>query len=397
MSTAEPGVTISAEARATLLVLSAGSFVVGIAAFVVLGLLSTITDTLQVPAADGAGLLTTYAVAYALGSPLLIAGSGRVPRRMVVTVAMLLVALGSLGCALLPTLGGMEFARAITALGGGLYSPATAAIAVSLAPPERRGWALSYVFIGFTASQGIGNAAGTWLGYRFGYQWTFLIVGALALFMALTLWRMVPAETAFRRTSLIDLGRVLTTPHLLAALSFTVCFVAATYTTITYLALILERRADLTGDAISLVLLIYGVMAFVAAVVSGPLIDKVGPSRFLVLISTLQLAVLPMVTQGPTDPVQLTLVLSTFSLLGWSHFTAQQSRLFNADPTQAQLLFALNSSMLYVGIATGSLLAGRLLPIAEFRGLAMGGEVLLLIAIAALLFGDRMVARQKAK
>ena len=49
--------------------------------------------------------------------------------------------------------------------------------------------------------------------------------------------------------------------------------------------------------------------------------------------------------------------------------------------------------MLYVGIATGSLLAGELLPIPDFVGIAIGAELLVVLAIAALRLGDSMIAR----
>ena len=396
MTTATTAPPFAAGVRATLVTMSVGNFMVGIAAFVVLGLMTTITRSLHIDPSEGARLITSYAVAYAIGSPLLIAGTGRLPRRAVVTAAMLLVAVGSLGCAVSPSLGGIEIARVITAFGAGLYSPATAAIAVSLVPVERRGWALSQVFMGFTAAQGIGNATGTWLGYTFGYQLTFLLVGILSLMMTLAMWRAVPAATEFRPSSLLELARILKTPHLLVALLFTVCFAGSTYVTITYLTEILERRAGLSGNSISLVLLVYGMMAFVAAIISGPLCDRFGPSRLLLALCCCIAVLLPLVTQGPTDPLLLTLVLSAWSLAGWSHFPAQQSRLVSIDPPLAQLLLALNSSMLYVGIALGSLLAGWLLPVPEFAGLAIGAVVLVVLAIIVLLLGDRMVARHKA-
>ena len=254
---------IPSVARLTLHALSLGNFVVGIAAFVVLGLMSTITRSLDVAPAEGARLITYYAVAYAVGSPLLVALTGNWPRRAVVAGAMLLVGVGSLACAFAPSLGAMEIARIFTAFGGGLFSPAAAAVAVSLVAPERRGWALSQVFIGFTAAQGIGNPIGAWLGYTFGWQSAFLVVGGLALVMAASLWRIVPATTEFRPTSLAELARIMLMPHMLLALLFTVFYVASGYTTLTYLTLILEDRIGLSANGISITLAIYGGMAFV--------------------------------------------------------------------------------------------------------------------------------------
>jgi MFS transporter, DHA1 family, inner membrane transport protein len=385
---------MSAVAKRTLLALSAGNFTVGIAAFVVLGLMTTITRDVGAPASETAHLVTFYAIAYAIGSPLLIAVTGTYSRRGVMTGAMAVVALGCLACALSPTLSGMKAARILTAFGAGLFSPATAAVAVSLMPPERRGWALSYIFIGFTAAQGIGNPIGAWLGYTFGWRWTFLVVSAMAAAMTAIMWRAVPAETEFRPTSLAELGRVLTTPHLLIALLFTVAFVAASYTTLTFLTLILETRLGLGGTGISLVLAVFGCMAFAAAVLSGPITDKYGPSRVLLVLCALLAILLPLVTQGPAEPIALTIIIGAWSLSSWFHFTAQQSRLVAIAPPLAQLLLALNSSMLYVGISTGSVLSARLLPIPDFKGLAVGAVILVVLAAVILVFGDGMIARQ---
>ncbi len=385
---------MTAITKRTLLALSAGNFTVGIAAFVVLGLMTTITRDVGAPVSETAHLVTFYAIAYALGSPLLIAGTGNVSRRAVMTSAMALVTLGCLACALSPTLGGMKVARIVTAFGAGLFSPASAAVAVSLVSPERRGWALSQVFIGFTAAQGFGNPIGAWLGYTFGWRWTFLVVSVMSLVMTAIIWRAVPAETAFRPTSLAELGRVLTTPHLLVALLFTVAFVSASYTTLTFLTLILETRAGLGGTGVALALAVFGCMAFAAAVLSGPITDKYGPSRVLLTLCALLAVLLPLVTQGPTDPIILTIVVGAWSLCSWFHFTAQQSRLVAIAPPLAQLLLALNASMLYVGISLGSLLSARLLPIPEFKGLAIGAVILVLIAAVILVIGDWLVARQ---
>jgi MFS transporter, DHA1 family, inner membrane transport protein len=394
--TAAPMARLPETARATLFALSAGNFMVGIAAFVVLGLMSTIARDLAIEPAEGARLMIYYAIAYAIGSPLLIATTGRLPRRLVIAGAILLVGIGSLACGLAPTLDGMKVARVMTALGAGLFSPATAAVAVSLVSPERRGWALSQVFMGFTAAQGIGNPIGAWFGYTFGWRSAFLAVGALSVLMSALMWRLVPADTPFRPTTLRELGAILKTPHLLIALLFTVCFVGATYTTLTYITLILESRLGLGGTGVAIVLAIYGCMAFLAAVLSGPATDRFGPSRVLLTLCLLLVVLMPLVTQGSAHPILLTFNIGAWSLCSWFHFTAQQTRLVSISPPLAQLMLALNASMLYVGIAIGSVLAAQLLPIPDFVGLATGAVVQLVLAGIVLVVGDRVVARHLA-
>lgn len=397
MTEATAATQVHRDPRVTLWALSAGNFMVGIAAFVVLGLMSTITRSLALEPGESARLVTYYAVAYAIGSPMLIASTGRLPRRLIVSGAMMLVGLGSLGCALAPSLIWMEAARVVTAFGGGLYSPATAAIAVSLVRPERRGRALSQVFMGFTAAQGIGNPIGAWLGYNFGWQAAFLVVGVLSLLMAGGLWRMIPTDIAFRPTSLAELARILRTPHLLMALLFTVFFVSGSYTTLTFLTTILETRLGLSGNGVSIFLALYGGMSFIAAVVGGVFADKIGASRALLFFCAALSILMPLVTQGPVEPLPAACIVGAWSLFSWSHFTAQQSRLVAIEPPLAQLLLALNSSMLYVGIACGSLLAAHLLPIPEFTGIAIGATMQVAIAVVVLLLGDRVVARHQAR
>jgi predicted MFS family arabinose efflux permease len=290
----------------------------------------------------------------------------------------------------------MEIARVVAAFGAGLFTPSTSAVAVSLVEPERRGWALSRVFIGFTAAQGIGNPIGAWLGYTFSWQVAFLVVGIMALLMTIALWRLIPGTIPFRPTSLSELIRILLTPHMLVPLLFTFFYVAASYTTLTYLTLILETRLHLSGNGISLSLAIYGGMAFVAAVISGWLTDTFSPSRILYTLCVLMAIFLPLITQGPAEVIPSIAILAAWSLSSWSHFTAQQSRLVSINPAFAQLLLALNSSMLYVGIAGGSIIAAHVLPVPEFRGLAVSSVTLVAIAVVVLWIGDRMIARARA-
>jgi MFS transporter, DHA1 family, inner membrane transport protein len=76
-------------------ILSAGNFVIGLGAFVVVGLISPIADTFNVTPEQAGLVLTYYAIAYAFGAPIVAALTGGISRRMVLTGGLILFALGT--------------------------------------------------------------------------------------------------------------------------------------------------------------------------------------------------------------------------------------------------------------------------------------------------------------
>ena len=64
------------------LVLSGGNFVIGLGAFVVIGLVSPIASTFGATPDEAGHVMTWYAIAYAIGSPVVAALTGRAPRRV---------------------------------------------------------------------------------------------------------------------------------------------------------------------------------------------------------------------------------------------------------------------------------------------------------------------------
>ena len=129
-----------AKASSTLLTLLAlGNFVVGMGVFVVIGIVSPIAEGLGVDKADAGIILTSYAIAYALLSPVGAALTGRLPRRTVLAAALGLFCLGSLLSAVAMSLTMLTAARVLVALGAALYTPLSAGVAVAVSSPEQRG------------------------------------------------------------------------------------------------------------------------------------------------------------------------------------------------------------------------------------------------------------------
>src|SRR6185369_16578794 len=66
-----------------LSLLSAGNFVIGMGAFVIFGILSPMAADLGISNGEAGHVLTVYALAYAVSSPLAVAATGRLSRRTV--------------------------------------------------------------------------------------------------------------------------------------------------------------------------------------------------------------------------------------------------------------------------------------------------------------------------
>jgi signal transduction histidine kinase len=155
---------------ASTLVLALGTFAVGADAFVMAGFLSSVSDALHVSAGAGKASVTVFVVAYAVLAPLLAATTARVPRRVLMIIALLVLGLANLASALAPSLPVLIAGRVLAAAGAAAYTPIAVAICSALVRPRRRASALAMVIGGMavatTLGLCLGEVAGRWLGWR---------------------------------------------------------------------------------------------------------------------------------------------------------------------------------------------------------------------------------------
>ncbi|WP_159712819.1 MFS transporter [Geminicoccus flavidas] len=372
------------QARRLHLLLALANAMVGIAAFMVIGMLPEIGASYAVPHWQAGWLMTVYALVYALTSPLLVAATGRVARRDVLSLGLGLLGLGALLSALAPSFPLILAARSLMAVGAGLITPVTTAIAVATVLPEQRGRALATVFGGFTIAQTFGVPAGVWLSYQFGWRTTFGIVSVLTLFAILVLRRLVPRQVTVQPASLAILGGVLATPVLLLAVLFTVFSMAAAFTFYTYLAPFLVERHGLGQTGITVMLVIFGLGGVTGNHLGGVLTDRLGATRSLVGLGMVTAVALPVLTLLDLPLPAMAGMVLVWSIAGWSANVAQQARLAGLDPRRAPVLLALNASTIYVGSSAGAAFGSQVISHAGYDLLGPAGAALVLLALATL-------------
>lgn len=156
------------------------------------------------PAAAG-WVITSYALAYAVGVPLYGRLSDAFGVRRVFAAGLLGFAAGGLACSLAPSLPLLVAGRALQGIGGAAV-PALASVAVARAlPAGQRGGALGVV----ASSVGVGSTIGPVVGGLIGgvLGWRFLFVASLVLMLLLlpVAWRVLPdgAVAGARRFDLL--------------------------------------------------------------------------------------------------------------------------------------------------------------------------------------------------
>ena len=378
--------------RLMIATLSMSNFVIGMGAFMIIGLLEPLAADLQISSARAGSVLTTYAIAYAILSPVLVATTGGIGRRRVLAAGLSLFGLACLMPVLFPTEGALHASRIVGAAGAGIFTPVAAAVAAGLSAPERRAKALAAVFFGMTMSQILGLPLGSFLAYTFGWQVAFAVVLALLLPCLWLVWTVVPRGLSFQPVTLRDLARVMRNARLMLAVGFTASFLMAGYVVNTFLAPLLSQGLGWGRNGISLALLVCGIGAVAGNIIGGALSDRIGPARTLTFLCLAQLVVLPGFSVLPLAGGQATLLsgslamglLVLWSVFGWSFMAAQQARLIGLAPEAAPVMLALNAAGVYVGAALGSAMGGLVLSGFGLAPLGLVAGALMVLALVHL-------------
>lgn len=385
-----------AKASPLLSLLALGNFVVGMGVFVVIGIVSPIAEALNVSKADAGIVVTSYAIAYALLSPVGAALTGSLPRRAVLAGSLGLFCLGTLLSAVSTTLTMLALSRLIVALGAALYTPLSAGVAVAVAPVEERGRALAKVFAGMTMAQVVGVPLGAWMAYRFGWHAPFFLVAALAALCAVVLVRTIPKDIHVPAGSVSTILSALGNLRLMVAVTFTATLMCSVYIVFTFFGPIVEASTGAEAGLLPLYFMLFGIGAVGGNYIGGYLSDRFGPLKTLVLVCLAHMAMLPLFAVMPWNPWLLALIVTLWSSFAWCFMPPQQSRLVTIAPAAPALALALNAAMIYAGIAIGSAIGARLL---DWRGLAVlgiAGGISAGLALLHLLVSDRLARRRPA-
>lgn len=379
-----------------ILVLALATFAVGTGTFIVTGLLGGVARDLSVSVGTAGYLVTVFAAAFAVLSPVLVAATARVGRRRLLVTALVLFALANAAAALAPTFSLLLLSRVAAACLAAICTPVAVATAAQLVPPEHKGRALSVTIGGISVAWVVGVPSGAVMVDHLGWRASFALTAVLALFAAIALGALLPrvkgapAAAGGLASRLAVAGR----PAVLATLLVTVLAMVSGFTVLTYVSPLLVSLTGFGGEGIGSMLLLFGLAAIAGSVLGGYGADRWGYRKTVVPVLVVQafallsFSLLPAVEAGSAFAIiGAAEAMAAWGVVAFALIPLQQYRLIGVAPDEQNGVLSLNSSAVYAGQGLGAGLGSLVLGYSSPAALGYVGAVFAAVAMAVLVLG----------
>ncbi len=373
-----------------------GNFVIGTGVMIVPGTLNEISSSFQVSAATAGQLISAAALMMCLGAPLFAAVVAGWDRRRLLALSLVWYGALHLLCTLMPSFGTLMTMRVLAVISPAIFTPQAAACVGLLVPPEERGRAITFVFLGWSVASVLGMPIGAFVGGTLGWQSAFAAVGLLSLASAAWVWSAMPDGVKPPALSLAAWRETLRSKALMFCIAVTVLYSAGQFVLFSYFAPYYKASIGITPGQLSLLFMWFGAFGFLGNIRRSRHIDRIGAPRAVmagIACMALSLLVWPL----GTSLVLAALISVPWALGCFSSNSAQQARLVGIAPALAAGSIALNSSAMYAGQAIGAASGGWLMAHERMDMLHWAGFAGLVLAMAASALATRYATSHRSQ
>lgn len=325
----------------------------------------------------GMGLVPTLTQAgYALGILFLLPLGDRYDRRTLILLKSVSLAALLLACSFTGQLHSLLLVSLLMGMAATMAQDIVPAAAI-LAPEGKQGKTVGTVMtgllLGILLSRTISGLVGEAYGWREMYQLAAVSIAVIAVLM----WTMLPRFTVHSTLSypalMLSMAQLWRRYPALRRAALAQGFLSVAFSAFwSTLAVMLSDHYHM-GSAMAGAFGVAGAAGALAAPMAGHLADKVGAERvtqFGALLVTLSFALMFLL---PALPVQGQLLLIALSAIGFdlglqSSLVAHQNLVYSLEPQARGRLNALLFTMVFIGMALGSVLGSQAYALANWEG-----------------------------
>jgi MFS transporter, DHA1 family, inner membrane transport protein len=346
----------------SLLALAISAFGIGTTEFVPVGLLSTISDDLNISITLAGLLISGYAMGVAFGAPILTALTNKMSRKTLLMALMVIFIIGNSIAAVSTSFGLLLAARIITAFSHGVFFSIGSTIAADLVPEDKRASAIAFMFTGLTVATVTGVPLGTFVGQIFGWRATFWGVALLGVIGIVASAILIPNNIKDAPPAKFsDQLKILGNGPLLLAFAITALGYGGTFVAFTYLTPMLQEVTGFSPKMVSIILLAYGIAVAIGNAIGGKAANK-NPLKALLWMFIVQSIILVILTFTAPFKVAGLITIFLMGMFAFMNVPGLQVLVVKLAeryvPAAVNVASALNIAAFNLGIAIGAFMGG---------------------------------------
>lgn len=352
--------------------LALSTFVFTTSEFMPVGLLTSIAGSFGLADTQASLMVSLYAWCVTILSLPLMVLASRLDFKRLLLLIMATFSAGQLLCAGAPSFPLLVASRLVVAAAHAVFWSVVAVTATRVVSPEHASMAVGVVTAGGSVANIAGMPVGRAIGLALGWRLTFVTVGVAGLVTLAALAWSLPAMPAGEPFSLRRLPSLFRNRPLVALYGVTVAMSLSYYTGYGLIEPFLSTVAGLSDEAVTLVLMGFGVAALVGIALFSRLYDR-AHAPFLVAAMSAQALVLLAMRPLADVPGGMAVDVAVWGVAEACYATAFQTLLIEiTPPDDSAVAMSVYSGLFNLGIGGGTWLGAR---VAEWAGIGCIGYV----------------------
>lgn len=343
----------------------------------------------------GMGLVPTLTQAgYALGILFLLPLGDRYDRRWLILMKSAALALLLLACSVTGQVHSLLTVSLLLGMAATMAQDIVPAAAI-LAPEGKQGKTVGTVMTGLLLGILLSRTVSGLVGEAFGWREMYQLAALSIALVGVLLWKVLPAFTAHSTLSysalMVSLAQLWRRYPALRRAALAQGFLSVAFSAFwSTLAVMLAENYQM-GSAAAGAFGIAGAAGALAAPLAGHLADKIGAEKVTQLGALLVTVSFALMFLLPALPVHAQWLLIALSAVGFdlglqSSLVAHQNLVYSLEPQARGRLNALLFSVIFIGMALGSVLGSQVYALANWQGVVtlatLSGTLALIIRLA---------------
>ena len=359
------------------------SFALGTSEFIVIGVLTDISESLKITEVMAGSLVSMFALAYSVCTPFSAAIAGKFNRFHFIIFASILFILGNYLCSLASSYLFLLIIRMFIAIISGALISVSISFSPYISTKEKRPMTVAWIYYGFSIASIFGVPIGTTISYKFGWRASFIFISVFSILILIMMFLTLPRNTSIHKVKLISQFIIFKDIRFILS-TFTILFGAASsYVLYTYLKPIFLNHVHIPNKYISFALLVFGIAVLFSNLLSGKLAENNGVYRlrFIFASQFLCMIFLPIAFSNGISSALIILIIGFLMYLMNSpvqlnilDFTEREY------PSCLTLASSNNSFSFNFGIALGSFVGSTIFDNYGLKWVGFGGAFLSLLA-----------------